>query len=190
MIEQDTDEEHRSQGRDPADKDHEMTRIVTKGGKIHIELPGGGKGSLRRSRTLVVESADDVVDGFVSFLREKAVVGLAVGFVIGTQAQGLIKELVASFIDPLFTLLFGRALTHQTFTLQFHGRTAEFSWGVFAYALLNFLFVLFAIYAIIKFFKLDKLDKKAEEDAADEARADRDKDQAAANQAQQKEDEE
>lgn len=164
MAEQNTTEDHQS--RDQADEDRGTTRIVTKGGKIHIELPSGKEG-LRRSRTLVVESADEVVDGFVSFLREKAVVGLAVGFVIGTQAQGLIKELVSSFINPLFTLLFGKTLTLQEFTVHFNGRSADFAWGSFAYVLLNFLFIIFAIYIIIKFFKLDRLDKKDEDaDAA------------------------
>jgi len=101
------------------------------------------------------------VSGFVGFLREYAVVGLAVGFIVGLQAQTLVKQLVSSFIEPLFSLLFGRDIDAQTFTLIFHGRSSSFSWGAFAYALLNFIFVLAAIYAIVKLFKLDKLNKPA-----------------------------
>lgn len=51
------------------------------------------------------EAVKRQVDGFVTFLREKAVVGLAVGFIIGQQAQGLIKQLVDSFSKPIFTSL-------------------------------------------------------------------------------------
>lgn len=97
--------------------------------------------------------------GFISFLRENAVVGLAVGFVIGAQVQSVVKQLIASFVDPLFTLLFGKALSQRTATFHFNGHAADFAWGSFAYALIDFLFVLLAVYLIIKILKLDKLDK-------------------------------
>lgn len=102
------------------------------------------------------------VGGFVEFLRERAVVGLAVGFVLGTQVQTVVKQLISSFVDPMFQLLFSgnKALSNRTFTLHFDGRHANFGWGAVVYALLDFMFVAFAIYAVIKLFQLDKLDKK------------------------------
>jgi large-conductance mechanosensitive channel len=102
------------------------------------------------------------VGGFVTFLREHAIVGLAVGFVIGSQVQGLVKQATDSFINPLFELLFSgnKALSMRTFTLHFGHRHANFSWGATAYDLMDFLFVLIIIYMIIKLFSLDKLDKK------------------------------
>lgn len=99
------------------------------------------------------------LNGFVSFIRENAVVGLAVGFVIGAQVQSVVKQLIASFVDPSFTLLFGQALSQRTAVFHFNGHTADFAWGSFAYVLIDFLFVLLAIYLIIKILKLDKLDK-------------------------------
>jgi large-conductance mechanosensitive channel len=108
---------------------------------------------------MVVMHEVNPVGGFVAFLRDYAVVGLAVGFVIGLQAQNLVKQLVSSFIDPAFNLLFGQALSQRQFVLEWHGRTSSFSWGAFAYGLLNFLFVIAAIYVIVKFFSLDKLDR-------------------------------
>jgi len=43
----------------------------------------------------ILDEPDELVrrqfGGFVNFIREKAVVGLAVGFVIGQQAQGFIN---------------------------------------------------------------------------------------------------
>lgn len=133
------------------------TRIVTTGSTIRIEQPK----SSRQQKPDIVEIVQEVnpASGFVNFLREQAVVGLAVGFIIGTQAQAVVKQLVASFINPLFTLFFGEQLTTRTFAFTFHDRTASFGWGAFVYGLLNFLFVLLAIYVVIKFFKLDKLDK-------------------------------
>ncbi len=88
------------------------------------------------------------------FFREKAVVGLAVGFIIGQQAQGLIKQLVDSFISPWMNIIVGSKLQDRVFMLA----GEKFAWGKFVYILVNFLFVLLAIYIIMKLFKLDKLD--------------------------------
>jgi large-conductance mechanosensitive channel len=121
------------------------------------------KGDKKPNIHVIVDSEELVkekVGGFVGFLREKAVVGLAVGFVVATQVQGVVKKLIEGFIDPAFKLFFGGdSLSSRTFTLHFHNRHADFGWGGAVYALLDFLFVIAAIYAIIKLFKLDKLDK-------------------------------
>ena len=112
--------------------------------------------------TVLLDNPEDVVrdqvGGFVKFLREKAIVGLAVGFIIGQQAQAVIKQLVDSFINPVLSALIGKRLQEQTFALA----GQKFTWGKFTYVLINFLFVLLAIYVIIKFFKLDKLDLPTE----------------------------
>lgn len=141
--------------------DKQTTRIVTTGNTVRIEVPTSKNRG--KPKISVIDSTDEVVNGFVDFLREHAVVGLAIGFIIGTQAQGLVKLLVASFIDPAFQLMFGKSLSQRTFTLHWHTHAANFGWGSFAYGLLNFLFVLIAIYAIVKILKLDKLDKPVEE---------------------------
>jgi large-conductance mechanosensitive channel len=106
----------------------------------------------------ILDEPDEVVKrqvgGFVHFMREKAVVGLAVGFIVGQQAQGLIKQLVDSFINPWLTIIVGSKLQER---VAYVGGE-PFAWGKFVYVFINFLFVLLAIYFIIKFFKLDKLD--------------------------------
>ncbi len=103
------------------------------------------------------------VGGFVDFLRERAVVALAIGFVLGTQVQTVVKQVIDSFVNPLFQLLFpgNKALNSRTFTLDFHHRSANFGWGAIAYAFLDFLFVAVTVYVIIKIFQLDKLDKQS-----------------------------
>ena len=108
------------------------------------------------------DAVKEQVSGFVDFVREKAIVGLAIGFVVGQQAQGVIKQLIISFVDPAFQLFFGENLSSRTFTLQLGHNSAKFGWGGMVYILLNLLFVLLTIYALIKIFKLDKLDKPKE----------------------------
>jgi large-conductance mechanosensitive channel len=134
------------------------TQTVVSGSTIRFEEPSSNRG--KPPVVKVVAQEMNPVTGFVGFLREHAVVGLAVGFAIATQAQSVIKQLIASFIDPLYALLVnGEKLSTKTLTLNFHGRTQQFGWGAFVYTLIDFLFVLVAIYVIIKFFNLDKLDK-------------------------------
>ena len=50
------------------------------------------------------------VAGFVEFLRERAVVGLAVGFVFGSQIQALVNKFIVGFVVPMFQLLGGSNL--------------------------------------------------------------------------------
>lgn len=119
--------------------------------------------SRRKPSVKVLLNTDDLVKGqvtgFVDFLREHAIVGLAVGFVIGQQAQGVVKQLITSFIDPSFQLLFGKKLSTRTFTLHLGTHSADFGWGGMLYVLIDLFFVLATVYALIKIFKLDKLDK-------------------------------
>lgn len=134
-------------------------RAVNSGSTIRFEQPRSSRQQPQHKSVIVVGPEIHPVSGFVDFLREHAVVGLAIGFVIGTQVQSLVKQLVSSFIDPLFKLLFGEALSQRTFTLNWHGRAAQFGWGAFVYGLLDFIFVLAAVYALVKFLQLDKLDQ-------------------------------
>lgn len=131
------------------------THAVT-GGSVRFQQPKSSRG--HNPRVIIVPEVHPV-SGFLDFLREHTVVSLAVGFAIATQAQTVIKQLIASFIDPLYGLLFSQKLSAKVVTLHFHGRAQAFAWGAFVYTFIDFLFVLGAIYFIIKSLKLDKLDK-------------------------------
>lgn len=100
--------------------------------------------------------------GFMMFIREQGVVGLAVGLAIGTAAGDTVKKLVTAFIDPLVQLIVGsqQGLQAASFTVEFAGRRGEFLYGAFISSLITLLAVAFVVYAIVHFLKLDKLDKK------------------------------
>lgn len=100
--------------------------------------------------------------GFMTFIREQGVVGLAVGLAIGTAAGDTVKKLVTAFIDPLVQLIVGsqEGLQAASFTVEIAGRKGEFLYGGFISSLITLLAVAFVVYAIIHFLKLDKLDKK------------------------------
>lgn len=106
---------------------------------------------------------DDLVreqaKGFITFMRDHAVVGVAIGFIIGLQAQTLVKQLVESFVTPFLTLVVGPDLIHKQWVAD-HRSHVVFAWGEFLYTLADFLVVLLFIYLVVKLFRLDKLDKK------------------------------
>jgi large conductance mechanosensitive channel len=135
---------------------HDSTQ-ATQTDTVKIQSP---KGSKRPHVSVIVgDELAEPVHGFVNFLREYAVVGLAVGFIIGLQAQTLMKQLVDSFITPLLNLLVGNVQSKQA-TLSLGEKTATFDWGKFIYSFVSFLFIVLFIYLIIKLFKLDRLGKK------------------------------
>lgn len=139
---------------------------MTVGTPIRLEKPRSKRKPKPTATDMAVVVAQEInpASGFITFLREHAIVGLAVGFVVATQVQAMVKQLIASFIDPLYGLLFTQKLSAKTFVLQWHGREQSFAWGAFAYTLLSMIFVLGAIYVLIKFFNLDDWDKPKKED--------------------------
>lgn len=136
-------------------------QVLPPGSIIRFETPSSDRKAKPNQAVIIAHELQEInpVTGFTSFLKDYAVVGLAIGFIVGLQAQTLVKSLVDSFIDPAFQLLFGEALDKRTFVLSLHGREKAFPWGSFVHSLLYFLFVLAAIFIIVKIFNLDKYNK-------------------------------
>lgn len=106
--------------------------------------------------------AKNSTQGFVDFIRTQGVVGLAIGFIIGAQAKSLVDQFSKSFVDPILGLVIGtsQGLSNQVFYLTIGNETAQFTWGAFVYALINFMVVALVVYLVFKIMRLDKLDKK------------------------------
>lgn len=100
--------------------------------------------------------------GFMQFVREQGVVGLAVGLAIGTQATLLVRDIVTAIIDPLVGLIIGNpeGLAAAEWGVTVGGRSASFALGQLVYSLIVFLAVCLVIYLLVHGLKLDKLDKK------------------------------
>ena len=100
-------------------------------------------------------------EGFMNFIRQQGVVGLAIGLVLGTQVKTLVDQLLASFVNPVLGIVLpgNGDLSQKQFVFDAWGKTAIFTWGQFAYVLLSFVIVAAIIYYIVKILKLDKLKK-------------------------------
>ncbi len=137
------------------------TRVVeTAGGDVRITQP---KGKRHNGVHILLEPDELVreqVGGFTNFLREYGVVALAVGFIIGQQANTVMKQLVNSFVQPWLQVVFGENLNSRHFTVHHGNAPIEVQWGAFVYTFIEFFFVAVIIYAVVKFFQLDKLKKQ------------------------------
>ena len=47
--------------------------------------------------------------GFINFIREQGVVGLAVGFILGGAVSNLVSSLVEDIINPFLSVIMGMA---------------------------------------------------------------------------------
>jgi len=99
--------------------------------------------------------------GFINFIREQGVIGLAVGLAIGAAAGDTVKKLVEGFINPIVQFLVGSStLTDAVWHVQLWGRTADFKWGAFISSAITLIATALVIYLVVHLFKLNKLDKK------------------------------
>ena len=97
--------------------------------------------------------------GFMKFIREQNVVGLAVGLVLGTAAGGLVNSLIDNIIMPPLGFLLGSADGLKGLELDMGttpaGEVAILHYGVFINDLINFLVLALCVYVVIKLLKLD-----------------------------------
>lgn len=92
--------------------------------------------------------------GFISFIREQGVVGLAVGFILGGAVSKVVTSLVENIIQPLLGYLLGSAEGLNALAL------GPITYGQFITAFVDFMVVAAAVYFIFKGLGLGKLDRK------------------------------
>ena len=137
--------------------DTSAKKLVSKSAKAAAKVV-----AIKEKKIVSAAIKDTHMAGFVNFIREQGVVGMAVGLALGTAVGDTVKKLVTAFIDPLVQLVVGsqQGLQSASFTVEVAGRKGEFLYGAFVSSLITLIAVAFVVYAIIHFLKLDKLDKK------------------------------
>lgn len=96
--------------------------------------------------------------GFINFIREQGVVGLAVGFILGGAVSKVVTALVTDIINPLVGILLGFAGNLSAMTLKIG--SSQLKWGDFLSVVIDFLIIAAVVYFGVKGLGLDKLDKK------------------------------
>lgn len=96
--------------------------------------------------------------GFIEFIREQGVVGLAVGFILGGAVSKLVTSLVNDMVNPIVGIFLGRAGELKKVFLQIG--PAKIMWGNFVNSFIDFTIIALVVYFGVKVLKLNTLDKK------------------------------
>ena len=94
--------------------------------------------------------------GFLTFIREQGVMGLAICFIFCGSVSKMVTSLVQNIIQPLLGYVIGS--TEGLNSLAF----GPITYGQFITALIDFLLIAAVVYFIFKGLGFDKLDKKKE----------------------------
>jgi len=97
----------------------------------------------------------------VEFVRQKGVVGLAVGFILGGAVSKVVAALVNDILNPLLGLLLGAIGNWRESYISIG--SANILWGDFLATLIDFLVVALVVYYGVTWLRLDKLEKQPEE---------------------------
>lgn len=100
---------------------------------------------------------------FIEFVREKGVLGLAIGIITGGAVTKLVNSIVENLVNPLIGAITGAAgnLNELAYTVPLTDIT--FKWGAFLSSLIDFFAIVAVVYFVfMKTPILSKLDKKKE----------------------------
>ncbi len=98
------------------------------------------------------------MSGFIQFIREQGVVGLAIGFILGGAVSKVVSSLVEDVINPIIGAIFGSSSGLGEMML------GPVALGSFVAVLIDFLIIAAVVYWGFKKLGLDKLDSKKEEE--------------------------
>ena len=116
----------------------------------------------RNAAAKVTQIGTGHASGFVNFIREQGVIGLAVGLAIGAAAGASVKTIVEGFVTPLVRLVVGTEskFENAVWHVDVFGRQADFAWGAVVSSLITLVATALVIYFAVHLAKLDRIDKK------------------------------
>jgi len=117
-----------------------------------IETAGQEKETSRNEPTIFAVPKT-AFGGFLDFVRERGVTGLAIGFVFGTSVQKLVTAFVTDVINPLVTVVGGSTSNLDRLAV------GPFLLGDLLSNVIDFVLLITVVYLFFKAFRLDKLDK-------------------------------
>jgi large conductance mechanosensitive channel len=96
------------------------------------------------------------MNGFINFIREQGVVGLAVGFILGGAVSKTVSSLVENIINPLIGILLGKVnLADKMLGIG----TVSLKYGAFVSTIVDFVIIAGVVYWGVNALGLNKLDK-------------------------------
>lgn len=97
--------------------------------------------------------------GFMEFIRNQGVVGLAVGFILGGAVSKVVTALVTDIVNPILGVALGTVEGLKEAKLSIGA--VDLLLGDFVSVTIDFLVVAAVVYFGVKGLGLEKIDKKA-----------------------------
>lgn len=101
-----------------------------------------------------------MIKEFTQFVREKGVIGLAVGIIVGGAVTQFVNAIIKDLIDPIIGAVIGGGQGLASYAYTIPGTTISFIYGDLISELINFVAILLVIYLLFVKSPLNKLDKK------------------------------
>lgn len=92
--------------------------------------------------------------GFIKFIREQGVVGLAVGFILGGAISKVVTSIVNDLINPLLGIFMGATGNLASASIKIG--SASIMWGSFVSNLIDFIIVASVVYFGVTILRFDK----------------------------------
>lgn len=99
---------------------------------------------------------------FIAFIREKGVLGLAVGIIMGGAVTKLVTSIVDNLLNPLIGAVTGAAGNLSALAYTIPMTQITFKYGAFISSLIDFVAVLAVVYFVFVKSPINKIDKKSE----------------------------
>ncbi len=96
--------------------------------------------------------------GFIEFVREQGVMGLAVGFILGGAVSKVVTALVMDIINPILEAILGSVGGLKTAYVSIGA--AKILYGDMISVVIDFLVVALVVYFGVKIIGINTLDKK------------------------------
>lgn len=107
-----------------------------------------------------MKNKKELLQEFVDFVREKGVIGLAVGIVVGNAITKYVGKIVEDLVSPIIGFITGNAENMKTLSYTIPRTDITFLWGDFVVATIDFLVVMLVVYFVFVKSPINKLDKK------------------------------
>ena len=99
---------------------------------------------------------------FITFIREKGVLGLAGGIIMGGAVTKLVTSIVENMINPLVGVVTGAAGSLNALVYTMPLTNITFKYGALISSLIDFIAVLAVVYFVFVKSPINKIDKKPE----------------------------
>lgn len=99
---------------------------------------------------------------FINFIREKGVIGLAVGIIVGGAVTAFVNSIITNLVDPVIGALVGKGGNLASYSYTIPHTDITFGWGSLISDLITFISILLVVYLLFVKSPINKLDKPKE----------------------------